>query len=209
LKEPEVAIEIIKRARDAVEVPLFLKLRTGWGRGAESVERFWQIVEAAAEIGVDVVVVHGRSVTERFRGKAEWQTVGDVKKKFNSLIVLGSGEVFDVSSLDKMRESGIDGLVVARGAVGNPWVFGQLRAAFAGEPLPAEPSLKEQAAVMREHFELVQELYKSRKSVGYFRKFAMYYCKRHPERKKVQLELMAAKTSDQFISAMKKWYGDC
>jgi len=95
---------------------------------------------------------------------------------------------------------------IARGAIGNPWIFRQLRAMIKNEPLPQPPGLDAQASVILRHFEMLMALYGKYKAVGHFRKFLVNYCKLHPQRKKAQRSLLAAKSDTEVISAIKLWY---
>jgi len=106
----------------------------------------------------------------------------------------------------RLTGTGIDGVAIARGAVGNPWLFGEIRAVLEGRPKPAPPTLVEQGEVFRRHFLAVLDFYQRRKGVAYFRKFSVGYCKRHPLRKKAQLALMAGKTEAEVLAAVDEWF---
>ena len=107
-----------------------------------------------------------------------------------------------------LREStGVDGIVIARGAIGNPWIFREARALFEGKPVPEGPSLEEQGIMMLRHFEMLLKLNPERKSVPYFRKFSARYCKRHPQRKKTLMALLKPKTREGIHAAIREWYG--
>lgn len=206
LAEPRKAIEIIEAVRDAVKCPLMLKMRMGRDDSDYSRENFWQILQAAADGRVDAVTVHGRIVVNSYRKGADWQIVAQVKKEFPKLTVIGSGDLLSAQSAwDALRDSKIDGITIARGAIGNPWIFSELKAHFDGcgyEP----PTIKEQKELILHHFGLVCRLYPDEKAVRYFRKFLPGYCKYHPKRKETLLFLMEARTSEQFISKIEQLY---
>ncbi len=101
----------------------------------------------------------------------------------------------------------MDGVIIARGAIGNPWIFSETRALLEGKPKPAAPDITEQGRVLLDHFKMVAEIRPAIKAIRFFRKFAVGYCKRHPQRKKVQMDIMAAKTYEQMTDAIKQWYG--
>ena len=208
LKEPDVVIETIRRVRQAVRCPVSIKLRTGFDSSAESLEKFWEICERTQGEGIDAITVHGRTVTHKYRGKAHWQTVSEVKKRFADMTIFGSGDLMEAETIvHRLETSGLDGVVIARGAIGNPWIFREVRALLTGQKKPADPSMEEQGEVMLRHFELMLEVRPERKAVPFFRKFAAGYCRRHEQRKQVLLAIMAAKTGDQLQGTIKEWYG--
>jgi nifR3 family TIM-barrel protein len=207
LNEPDRVIEIYDRVRAAVDAPLTMKLRIGYDETSQGHENFWQICEHAAANGVDGLIIHGRWVQQRYRGRANWEILKKVKEKFPTLPIIGSGDMFEPETVvERLKQTGIDGVTIARGAVGNPWIFREARALLAGEPKPAAPSVKEVGEVLLQHFNRVIDFYHQKKGVAYFRKFAAGYSRRHPERKKVLLILMAAQTADEVRAAIKQWF---
>lgn len=195
LAEPAAAIDIIKTVRDAVTCPLLAKLRIGTDRKPESQDRFWEIVTRAIEEGVDALVIHGRTVSQRYRDKADWDAVAGVKARFPSATIIGSGDVFDPpATVELMRRTGLDGFVVARGAIGNPWIFRDLRCVWENRRVPPPPDLAEQREIMLEHFHRVLNGYPEKRAIGYFRKFVVRYARLHPNRKQVTITLMKAET---------------
>ena len=209
LDDPDALIDIVKAVRDAIVCPLLMKLRIGLDHSARSQDNFWEIVARSVEQGVDALVIHGRTVAERYRGKANWEILAEVKRRFPQATIIGSGDVFDPSAaIDLLRRTGLDGFVVARGAIGNPWVFRELRCIWEGRPAPPPPTLAEQQAVMLEHLERVLQGYPEHRAIGYFRKFLVYYARRHPRRRRVLQTLMKAKTRSEVEAGIREWYSD-
>ena len=220
LDHPDTAIDILQAVRDAVRCPVLMKLRIGLSHSVPSQDNFWEIVTRAIEEGVDALVIHGRTVSERFRGKADWDAVAAVKARFPAATIIGSGDIFDASAtVELMHRTGLDGFVVARGAIGNPWIFRDLRCVWEGRPLPPPPAPAEQRLVMLEHLDRIlgSPHAKSRVrgslqgnsekwGVGYFRKFMIYYVRRHPKRKQVVLTLIKAKTRAEVEAGINSWY---
>ncbi len=208
LKDPVTAIKIIRLARNAVSCPLTVKLRSGFDKSQESMDKFWQICEGAVEEGIDALVIHGRSVKELYRDKGDWEIISEAKQRFPRAAIIGSGDLMDAETIvNRLKSNGIDGVIVARGAIGNPWIFNETRALWEGRPKPEKPDLTELGEVYLRHYEMIAESRPMLKSVRYFRKFAVGYSKHHPERKKVQADLIAAKTRDDLYTAVKEWYG--
>ena len=209
LREPERVIDTLKAVKDAVDCPVLMKLRYGVNHKPDSEANFWDIVEQSIAQGVDALVIHGRTVDERYRGKADWDILQKVKQAFPKATIIGSGDVFDAAQAkDVMTRTGLDGVVAARGAVGNPWLLRNLRAVFEGESLPAPPTLSQQKDTVLHHFNMVLQLYEQRRAVGYFRKFAAGYTKLHPQRKTVLLAFMAANTKQHVYDLVEQWYAD-
>jgi len=207
MQKPDVVKQIYQQVRDAVSCPVTMKLRAGFDASESAREDLLQICSNGAAGGVDAITIHGRTVVQRYSKKAKWSIIADIKKKFPNLTVIGSGDLLSAEqAFEAFSASGVDGVLIARGAIGNPWIFTELRALFEGKDAIAGPTIAEQGAVVLEHFEAISHIRPAGRAVGYFRKFAASYCKRHPQRKKVQPDLMAAKTKGQVLSAIEKWY---
>lgn len=202
LNDPDKVMEIYNAVKEAVECPVTMKLRTGFRK--ESYDNFWDISSRAAAGEVDALIVHGRAVSQRFAGEANWRFLSEVKKRFPKTVIFGSGDLFSADTIkNNIRNSGVDGASIARGAIGNPWIFSQLRD---GDDFPA-PTLEQQGQVILKHFSLLRPLYGDKKAVIRFRKFAAAYCRLHPQRKKAQKAFFSAKTAEELPAVIKQWYG--
>ena len=160
LSQPETALEIVSRVREAVppHVPVTVKMRRGIDNSTESRENFFTIFDGAFQRGVAAITVHGRTVEQRYIGPSSWDFLREVKQHAGNRTVLGSGDLFTPQAcLAMLRETGVDGVTVARGAIGNPWIFNQARALAAGLPLPDPPRLHEQRSIIEEHYRLAAE----------------------------------------------------
>jgi len=207
LKEPAAVIDIYQRVRDSVSCPVLVKLRAGFDQNSQMRDNFWRIVADLAARSADAVIIHPRTVVQKFSGSADWDILAQAKRRFPRMTIIGSGDLFDVDAVRQLLTScGVDGVAIARGAIGNPWLFTQLRAFFEGKACPAVPAVWRQHHVILAHFNHVAQLYSQSKVVGYFRKFIVGYCKLHPQRKKAQRELLAAADSSQLLAALDKWY---
>jgi len=209
LSQPNVALEIIRRVRDAVppHVPVTVKMRRGIDDSVESREKFFEIFDGAYAEGVAAITVHGRTVTQRYDGPSRWEFLREVKAHAGSRVVLGSGDLFSAQAcVDMIRFTGLDGVAVARGAIGNPWIFAQVRALSAGEPLPAPPSLFEQRDVIAEHYRLAEELYGPERCLPDMRKFAIKYAQLHPRHTEVRGDFCQVKQPGAWRRVLEKWY---
>lgn len=211
LSQPDVAIEIIARVRDAVpdHKPVTVKMRRGIDDTPESHDNFYRIFDAAYGLGVAAITVHGRTVMQRYNGPSRWEFLRELKAHAGERVVLGSGDLFNAQAcLDLIRYTGVDGVTVARGAIGNPWVFGQVKALAEGRPLPAPPSLHEQRDVIAEHYRLAEEVYGPERCLPDMRKFAIKYSQQHPQHAEVRKDLVAVKEPGQWREVLDRWYAD-
>ncbi len=147
MQDPERAEAVLRAVRDAVRIPLTLKIRSGWdGSGAQAL----QIAAVAEACGVDAITVHPRTASQGFRGRADWSVIRAVKARL-SIPVIGNGDVFSArDALAMMAFSGCDAVMIGRGAVGNPWIFSQCLALFQGRR-PPEVSMAARMAAMERY----------------------------------------------------------
>lgn len=210
LSQPEVAIEILRRTRDVVpdSIPVTVKMRRGIDDTQESRDHFFQILDGAIAVGLDAVTVHGRTVVQRYVGPSRWQFLSDVKQHAgDSIKILGSGDLFSAQDcLNMISQTGIDAVTVARGAIGNPWIFEQARALAGGLPLPQPPSLGQQVDVMREHFSLCEQTYAPERAPLLMRKFCIKYSQSHPDHEAVRLAFVKIRTRDEFEAVIDRHY---
>jgi nifR3 family TIM-barrel protein len=209
LSQPQVALNIIRRTRDAVpgEVPVTVKMRRGLDDSAESRDRFYQILEGAFAAGIAAVTVHPRTVKQRYLGSSDWEFLAEVKRFAGDRTILGSGDLFSAQAcLDMLTRTGVDGVSVARGAIGNPWIFRDVRALLAGQPVPLPPTLAEQRAVMCEHYALAEELYDPRLCGPIMRKFGIKYSALHPQYTTVRDEFTRVRSRGDWLDVLARWY---
>ncbi len=211
LSQPAAAIEILRRTRDVVpdHIPVTVKMRRGIDDSDEARDHFFEILDGALDAGLAAATVHGRTVVQRYIGPSRWEFLADVKSHVGDRMkILGSGDLFMPEDCFRMMEqTGIDGVTVARGAIGNPWIFSQSLALAAGQPLPPPPTLHQQAAVMREHFELCEQTYSPERAPMLMRKFCIKYTASHPNHKTVREAFVRIRTREQFESVMQTHYG--
>lgn len=209
LSQPDVALEIVARVREAVppKVPVTVKMRRGIDDTSQSRDHFFQIFDGAYQLGAAAITVHGRTVAQRYEGPSRWDFLREVKRHAGDRVVLGSGDLFDAQAcLDMIAYTGVDGVTVARGAIGNPWIFQQARALAAGKPMPAPPTLFEQREVIAEHYSLAEELYGAQRCVPTMRKFGIKYSQLHPQHEQVRADFCAVKQPGAWRDVLARWY---
>lgn len=183
LREPEGAIEILRAVRAAVpgHVPCTVKLRRSYDDTPEMVRSFEMIFDAAYEAGYAWATVHARTVEQKYVGPSRWTVLRDLCARYPDRIVFGSGDVWSVADIFRMLAyTGVKGVSVARGCIGNPWVFRQAREMMAGKPA-STPTIEEQRAVLREHFALSAALNGEENAGRMMRKFGVRFASHHPD----------------------------
>ena len=211
LGQPETALEIIARTRDAVpdHIPVTVKMRRGVDDSEESRENFFAILDGAFARGLAAATVHGRTVQQRYVGPSNWQFLREVKQHVGHRTILGSGDLFTAQDcVDMLRETGVDGVTVARGAIGNPWIFQQAKSLLAGSPLPPPPSLHEQCHVLREHYRLAETLYEPARCGHHMRKFGIKYSALHPDGSQVRAAFTQVRSRTDWEAVLATWYAE-
>lgn len=151
MRDPALAERIVRAVRDAVKIPVTVKIRLGWDDAHRNAP---EVARAAESGGADAVFVHGRTRTQFYAGTADYRGIGEVVRAV-SLPVIGNGDVRDAEGGARLlRESGCAGIMVGRGAVGNPFLFRTLAALLSGQPLPPPPTAAEKYAVAKRQLSL-------------------------------------------------------
>lgn len=210
LSDPETALSIVGRVRDALppHIPLTVKMRRGMDDSPESRERFFTIFDGAFRLGAVAVAVHGRTVRQRYEGKSSREFLHEVKQHAGPRTILGSGDIFTAQDcLDLFRETGVDGVMVARGAIGNPWIFQQVRSLAAGVVLPP-PTLHQQRDVIAEHYRLSEQIYGAARCCRVMRKFGIKYARLHPQMQDVRDAFVAVTEPRHWRAALDRWYSE-
>jgi tRNA-dihydrouridine synthase B len=186
--------------------PVTLKLRRSFRDDDRTHEAFWAIARGAFEMGLAAIAVHARSVEQKYTGRADWDFLGAVKREFPDRTILGSGDVTSpAEALRMMTETGVDGVLAARGAIGNPWFFAQARDLAAGRPARV-PGLDEQREVITRHFGLATEAYGPSRGLKMLRHFSLQYAKMHPRRTELRNALVAVRTEDEWRAVIDRFY---
>ncbi len=158
MKQPAKVANIITELRKTVSVPLTVKIRAGW---SESEENAVVIAKIADDCGVDAITVHPRYRTQGFSGKANWSIIADVKKNV-SCPVIGNGDINSpLKAKEMIDQTGCDGVMVGRGAMGNPWLLKQIDRYLETGVLMEKPSLEERFNVIFKHLDYAHEEYGS------------------------------------------------
>lgn len=154
MKDPEEIGEIVRAVKKAVSLPVSVKTRIGFSAAFAD---HMTIAKTVEDAGADMIAVHGRYATNFHKGDADWEKLGEIKQAL-SIPVFGNGGITDVEDANEMiRISGVDGVLIGRGSVGNPWLFGQIESQWNGEPVEF-PTLGERRDVIESHLTRLVEL---------------------------------------------------
>ena len=168
--------EAVKRAGD---IPVTVKIRKGID---DAHLTYLTAARIAEDSGMQAVTLHGRTLVQQYSGKADWDAIATLKQHITSIPVLGNGDVFEAEDgVRMMAETGCDGIMVGRGVLGRPWLFGDLQAALAGSPERIRPGLLQVGAAMIRHAELLVEFFEDEfRGCRDFRKHVAWYFKGYP-----------------------------
>jgi nifR3 family TIM-barrel protein len=177
--------------RAARGVPVTVKMRMGADAGRLSFLRAGRI---AADCGVAAVALHARTAEELYSGRAHWEAIAALKASLPDIPVLGNGDIWTAAdAVAMLAATGADGVVIGRGCLGRPWLFGDLVDALAGRPIAAPPRLGDVVTMMRRHVRLLVEHYgDERTGICDFRKHVGWYLTGYPAGASARRALTAA-----------------
>jgi nifR3 family TIM-barrel protein len=189
LREPKNAAAVISAVRLACPVPVTVKIRAGW---SPSKPAALETAKTAEDLGVDAITVHPRFATHGYATRADWSLIGRVKEVTN-IPVVGNGDVFQPEHAFQMRaQTGCDGVMIGRGAVGNPWIFQQALDMDRGLP-PRVPNLEQRRALILKHFLLLSDLMGERRAALSMRGLLLAYSKGLPHSSRFRHRLSQVK----------------
>lgn len=202
------------RATLPAEVPTTVSLRRGFDESAESAERFEEIVETIWAEGYSAIRVHARTVEQKYNGASAWDFLRRIKQRWPGRTILGSGDVLTAEDAVRMKlETGVDVVWIARGAIGNPWIFRHaqllLEAAGRGKQLAIDPpTVHEQREALAEHFELAMGLHGEQIAGRRMRKMGIKYARFHPRSAEVKSAFIETGSLRQWKAVLELYYSD-
>ena len=208
MREPLMAQRLVRAVVSAVpaDVPVTVKHRAGWNDANRNAPEF---ACALVEAGAQMITVHGRTRTQGFSGKADLEIIRLVREALPKHIPLvGNGDVVDVEGFLRMRETtGCDAVMIGRGAMGNPWLFEQLREITAGRPNPGAPSLVSRRNVFRRHVQLIQELRSGPRTLHEIRKACAWYARGLYGCNALRVKIWETPTIEEAVILVEEYFG--
>lgn len=193
LQDLPLMLSITESVVKAVSVPVTVKTRLGWD---ESSKPIVQLALWLQDAGIQALTIHGRTRAQMYGGKADWSLIGEVKRHPGIRIpIIGNGDVVDGPSAMAMQEqTGVDGIMIGRAAVGNPWIFNNIRSSLTGKTSYNDPGIEEKLRVCRLHLS-ESVLWKGEKTaILEMRKHYSRYFKALSDFKPFRMKLMLAHT---------------
>jgi len=208
LRAPDDAIAILRAVREALpdDVVTTLKIRRAYDDTDEMAANFERIFNSAYEIGFAWATVHCRTVEQKYNGPGRWPFLRELTRRHPEKIIFGSGDVWTANDIFAMLElTGVHAVSVARGCIGNPWIFRQARQLMAGER-PTAPTLLEQRRALQDHFELSVALHGENAASRMMRKFGIKFSVHHPEPESVRQAFIRCRSVEDWLGVIDAAY---
>ncbi len=214
LGEPEGAIAILRAVREACpgEVPCSVKLRRAYDDTPAMARNAERILDAAFDLGYAWATVHARTVAQKYVGPSRWDLLRDIASRRPDRPIFGSGDVWEAPDIFRMiGYAGVAGVSVARGCIGNPWIFRQAREMMAGRGASA-PTIHEQRVVLDEHFRLLLAVHRGMRDAEHhaaklIRKFGIRFSRHHPSGDAVRERMIRVESLAAWRAVLEEFYG--
>ena len=209
LAHPDEAIAVLREVHAAVggRVPCSVKLRRAYDDDPAMARHFERIFDAAYEIGYSWTTVHCRTVVQKYLGPGRWEFLAELVARRSDCVIFGSGDIWCVEDIFAMiEECGVTGVAVARGCIGNPWIFRQARQLMRGEE-PMAPTIAQQREVLLDHLSLATTLHGERSAGQRMRKFAIRFASHHPSSAQVKGEFIRCESLEAWHAVLDLHYG--
>ena len=205
LKDEQLVADILASVVEAVDVPVTLKIRTGWDKKNQNAVKIAQIAELS---GIQALTVHGRTRACGFNGVAEHETAGEIKAKV-AIPIIANGDITTPETASKILETyNVDGIMIGRAAQGNPWIFRKIEHYLkTGEKL-ATPTAEEIGAILLKHITNLHEFYGEHQGVRIARKHIAWYCKQQENANLFRSEINRIESANEQLSALKHYFSE-
>ncbi len=206
LKDRELVKSILLAVVAAVEVPVTLKIRTGWSRAQNNAV---EIAQLAEDCGIQALSIHGRSREDRFLGSAEYQTIRQVKRKIQ-IPVIANGDIDSAKKAEMVMDfTAADAIMVGRIAQQRPWIFGQIDHYLSTGKKPEEPADELKQAWLVSHLKNLYAFYGEHQGVQIARKHINWQLAHNVSYARVKPLLMQAQTATQQLDTINAYFNDC
>jgi tRNA-dihydrouridine synthase B len=203
LRDEALVAAILEATVSAVDVPVTLKIRTGWHPESRNGVNVARIAEGA---GIRALAVHGRTRACRFEGEAEYSTIAAIKAAV-TIPVIANGDIDSAAKAARvLAKTGADGVMIGRAAQGRPWIFREIEAALAGEPAPAEPDHAEVRDIMASHLRDLYDFYGPEAGVRIARKHIGWYCRERPQAQAFRQSVVQVDSAEGQLARVREYF---
>lgn len=201
LKSPDKMYEIVKAVVEAVSVPVTVKIRSGWDDASINAVEVAKICESA---GASAICIHGRTRSQGYSGKVNYDIIRQVKEAVN-IPVIGNGDITDISSLQKMVDTGVDAFMIGRGVLGNPWLIKQCVTYLESGVILDEPTYIEKIDMCLKHLDNLKELKNEHLAVLEIRSHVAWYLKGIPNSKEIKEKIFLMDKTRDIIEILEEY----
>jgi len=199
LKEPKKLNSLLKCLIENTSKPVTLKMRLGW----DSPKHALRIAKGAADTGVSAIYLHGRTRNQGYRDGVDYKAIARVKKALK-IPIIGSGDILTAELAKKMfEEAGVDAITVARGALGNPWIFREISEFLKKGRIIPRPKTSEITRIMKQHLDLTIKHFGEKTGIIRFRKFYIWYTRGFTKIKPLRTQITQITTKIQMLKQIK------
>ncbi len=203
LRDESLVAAILEATVRAVDVPVTLKIRTGW---APSARNGVNVARIAEQSGVMALAVHGRTRACRFEGAAEYATIAAIKQAVH-IPVIANGDIGSAEqAASVIAATGVDGVMIGRAAQGRPWIFREIEAALGGQPVPAAPSAAELRDILCVHLRDLYDFYGPEAGVRIARKHIGWYCRERPQALAFRQSVMQVESAEGQLARVREFF---
>ncbi len=203
LRDLPLTERVLRAVRKAIRTPLSIKIRSGWDRNSINALEVLQLAEGC---GVDALTIHGRTRSDLFSGHADWQIIARMKEKAQ-IPIIGNGDVFTPQDAERMfRETGVDGIMIGRGVLSNPWLIRQCWDHLNGKR-SVSPTLKERMEFLIEFLHRISNEIPPPVALGKIKKVGGYLSKGFPGSSQLRARIHGSHTTAELFAAIREHFG--
>jgi len=205
MRSPEKVKKILLEVRRVIKIPLTIKIRSGWDQDQINAVEISKMAEGC---GIDAITLHPRTRVQRFRGRADWNLIGEVKKAVH-IPVIGNGDVTSLALAKKMREdTGCDAVMIGKGALGNPWIFNPEDSEHPKERSALWPPAEERRKVIDRHYSLLQYFYGEERALREIRRHVVWYSRGLPSSALFRGTVMGIQNKEALFEAITAYFNE-
>ncbi len=203
MRSPRVVEEIVSSVRLACTVPLTVKIRAGWSPDQPVACEIARVIE---DCGADAIALHPRFATQGYSGRADWELIRELKEKVR-IPVIGNGDIIEPADAVNMKnQTGCDGVMIGRGAVGNPWIFREILQLEKGLPVHG-PDLSERKALIMDHYRMLSDSMGEYRAALCMRGLLLRYTKGLPLSSRFRGKITSIRNLETLLSTMDEYFG--